>query len=134
MAKSLLKKNKNENLVDTPVDTPTTNEMLKNLVSLGETFNPEWLDLTSEDLLAVLKGVQEREENKALIGSLVLGKSLQNQQLISTLLYGAADAFGNKTQSWCVSLSKTVADAPFKKFINSNKNLEDLKTFISLLK
>ena len=131
MAKSILKKN----LVDTPVDTPpTSNEMLKNLVSLGETFNPEWLDLTSADLLEVLKGVQEREENKALIGSLVLGKSLQNQQLISTLLYGAADAFGNKTQSWCVSLSKTVASAPFKTFINSNKNLEALKNFISTLK
>ena len=108
--------------------------MLKNLLSLGEPFNPEWLDLTSADLLEVLKGVQEREENKALIGSLVLGKSLQNQQLISTLLYGAADSFGNKTQSWCVSLSKTVADAPFKTFINSNKNLEALKNFISTLK
>ena len=110
------------------------NQLLKNLVSEGEQFSPEWLDMSGSDLLTLLTEVKTRKEAFEEIKELTCKKTLQIQQLMGVVLYDDPTAWGNKSQSWAVSLCRLCCSESFKKLLNSNKTLEDIKVFLETCK
>ena len=115
-------------------ETVDKNKVLKDLVAAGEEFSPEWLDMSSGELLALLDAVKARKAAFGEIKTLVSSKTLQIQQLMGIILHDDPSIFGNKTQSWAVSLGRLCCSPAFKTFLNSGKSLDDIKVFLETCK
>ncbi len=119
-----------------PIKTPQ--ELMKDLVHLGEEFCSEWLDLSSQELMGILDSIKAKEEEKesfiALSNS--LGHNGQVKQLLGLLLYNNPKTFdpSGNPKAYVTAICKIAVSPQFKTYINGKKGKNEIIQLMDDLK